>query len=106
MIPRQQNLRSRAAFPLPGQRILVVFQQSGLERFLLKGGLVPRNSGQQTHNRLGHRHGCDLTPSQHKIPDGNLAQAARTDHPLVQPLEPATHHHHARAACQVPRQFL
>src|SRR6185437_4838911 len=106
VMPRQQDRGDRAPLPILGPRIMGIFEQSPLEALLRQARRIADDAGQHPHAGIEQ---CDrrrLAAREDEIAEADLLDAARLEHALVDPFEPAAQQPHPGPRRQRPHARL
>src|SRR6201986_3361500 len=106
MIAREQNLRNRAAFPLPWLRILRIFEKTRLETLAGEALRGAQDAREVAHPGFNENHGGHLRASEHVVADRDFAQTFFVDDALVDPLKTAGEQRHAGARGEIANEML
>ena len=92
MMPRQQNVRDRAALPFGGAGVLRVFEQAVVVAFFLKAHVLRQHAGDHAGDAVDQHERGQLAAGEHIVADRDLLVHKRVEHPLVHPfIMPAQH---------------
>jgi hypothetical protein len=88
VVAGEQNIRNGVALERARAGVLRIFEQAIREALLRKALLRADHARQLANTGIQKHHRSEFSTREHVIADGNFAQAAGVDDPLVEAFEP------------------